>query len=88
MPYDGSASDIWSCGIILYALLSGHLPFDDDNIRQLLNKVKMGKYKIPDHVSDEAKDLIQRILVINPSKRLTVNVYASKHSLIHTWFYR
>ncbi|KAI9263577.1 kinase-like domain-containing protein [Helicostylum pulchrum] len=40
IPYDGSASDIWSCGIILYALLSGHLPFDDDNIRQLLNKMK------------------------------------------------
>ncbi|CEG67504.1 Putative CAMK/CAMKL protein kinase [Rhizopus microsporus] len=81
VPYDGSASDIWSCGIILYALLSGHLPFDDDNIRQLLNKVKMGKYKIPDHVSDEAKDLIQRILVINPSKRLTMKQVQS-----HPWF--
>jgi serine/threonine protein kinase len=56
----------------LYALLSGHLPFDDDNIRQLLNKVKVGKYKIPEHLSDEARDLITKILVINPSKRLTV----------------
>ncbi|KAL0077032.1 kinase-like domain-containing protein [Phycomyces blakesleeanus] len=45
IPYDGSASDIWSCGIILYALLSGHLPFDDDNIRQLLNKMK----QVQDH---------------------------------------
>ncbi|KAI8367876.1 kinase-like domain-containing protein [Choanephora cucurbitarum] len=40
IPYDGSSSDIWSCGIILYALLSGHLPFDDDNIKLLLNKMK------------------------------------------------
>ncbi|KAI9497592.1 kinase-like domain-containing protein [Zychaea mexicana] len=40
IPYNGSASDIWSCGIILYALLCGHLPFDDDNIRELLNKMK------------------------------------------------
>ncbi|KAI8049145.1 kinase-like domain-containing protein [Gilbertella persicaria] len=81
IPYDGSASDIWSCGIILYALLSGYLPFDDDNIRQLLNKVKVGKYKIPDHISDEARDLITKILVINPSKRLTMKQVQS-----HPWF--
>ncbi|KAL9556857.1 hypothetical protein MBANPS3_001679 [Mucor bainieri] len=81
IPYDGSASDIWSCGIILYALLSGHLPFDDDNIRQLLNKVKVGKYKIPDHLSDEARDLITKILVINPAKRLTMKQVQS-----HPWF--
>ncbi|CEP19895.1 hypothetical protein [Parasitella parasitica] len=81
IPYDGSASDIWSCGIILYALLSGHLPFDDDNIRQLLNKVKVGKYKIPEHLSDEARDLITKILVINPAKRLTMKQVQS-----HPWF--
>lgn len=81
IPYDGSASDIWSCGIILYALLSGHLPFDDDNIRQLLNKVKVGKYKIPEHISDDARDLITRILVINPAKRLTM-----KQVQNHPWF--
>ncbi|KAI8878199.1 Pkinase-domain-containing protein [Backusella circina FSU 941] len=72
IPYDGSASDIWSCGIILFALLSGHLPFDDDNIRLLLNKVKLGKYKMPSHISDGARDLIEKILVVNPKQRLTM----------------
>ncbi|KAI8370570.1 uncharacterized protein BYT42DRAFT_617113 [Radiomyces spectabilis] len=81
MPYNGSASDIWSCGIILYALLTGHLPFDDENIRQLLKKVKAGKYTIPDEVSPKAKDLITRILVVDPSKRLTM-----EQIMAHPWF--
>ncbi|KAF7722438.1 hypothetical protein EC973_003140 [Apophysomyces ossiformis] len=81
VPYDGSASDIWSCGIILYALICGHLPFDDDNIRQLLNKVKLGKYSMPDHISYSARDLIQKILVIDPEKRLTMTEVQA-----HPWF--
>ncbi|KAG2234349.1 hypothetical protein INT48_007216 [Thamnidium elegans] len=64
MPYNGSSCDIWSCGVILYALLTGHLPFDDENIRQLLKKVKSGKYVMPDNISRSAQDLIRRILVM------------------------
>lgn len=72
MKYDGSSSDIWSCGIILYALLTGHLPFDDENIRQLLSKVKAGKFYMPTDISLGARDLISRMLTVNPKRRITV----------------
>lgn len=70
--YHGAPSDIWSCGIILFALLSGHLPFDDDNIRQLLLKVQAGKYTIPSSISAEARDLISKMLIIDPKARITM----------------
>ncbi|CAO3610669.1 unnamed protein product [Cunninghamella echinulata] len=81
IPYDGSASDIWSCGVILFALLNGHLPFDDDNMHILLNKVKEGKYDMPKNLPSDAKDLIEKILVIDPRKRLTMEQVQS-----HPWF--
>ncbi|AGO10422.1 AaceriABL034Wp [[Ashbya] aceris (nom. inval.)] len=71
--YHGSPSDVWSCGIILFALLTGHLPFNDDNVRKLLLKVQHGKYQMPANVSKEAKDLISKILVVDPAKRITVD---------------
>ncbi|KAI8915845.1 kinase-like domain-containing protein [Gorgonomyces haynaldii] len=72
IPYDGPAADVWSCGVILYALVTGNLPFDDENIRRLLNKVKTGIYTIPDYVTPEARDLIEHMLVVDPTKRYTV----------------
>ena len=70
--YHGAPSDIWSCGIILFALLCGHLPFDDDNMRNLLLKVQAGKYTMPDDLSSQAKNLIHRMLQIRPEDRITM----------------
>ncbi|KAG0326813.1 hypothetical protein BG000_001226 [Podila horticola] len=81
MKYDGSASDIWSCGIILYALLTGHLPFDDENIRHLLSKVKAGKFYMPTDISAGARDLISRMLTVNPKRRITM-----QGVMMHPWF--
>ena len=79
--YDGPTSDVWSCGIILYALLTGNLPFDDENIRKLLNKVKTGLYIIPEHVSASPKDLLQKMLTVDPAQRPSL-----REVMAHPWF--
>jgi BR serine/threonine kinase len=69
--YDGRKSDIWSAGVILFAILSGRLPFDDSSIRGVLQKVKSGTYRMPDFPG-EVKDLITRILEVNPLNRISI----------------
>ena len=73
-PYDGRAADIWSCGVMLFALLSGTLPFDDVSVRSLLLKVKKGKYTIPESMPEVAANLIKQMLVVNPEKRITIDM--------------
>ena len=71
-PYEGAQADVWSCGIILYAMLSGCLPFDGKDLTRVLRAVKKGTYMIPRDMSREAQDLIGRILVQDPDDRITM----------------
>lgn len=80
-PYCGTEIDLWSSGVILFALLSAKLPFDEDKLGQLFQKIKSGDYVFPKYFSDSAKDLIRRILQIDPSKRITINEIKK-----HGWF--
>ncbi len=70
--YSGYAADIWSCGVILYVMLCGCLPFEDSDMRRLFAKIESGKFMIPDYVSPTAKHLISRCLTVNPKDRITI----------------
>ena len=70
--YNGASADIWSCGVILYALLAGRLPFDHDDLTHLLDKVKNGKYDMPKDIDPRAADLIGKMLTKEVSKRITI----------------
>ena len=72
--YEGIKTDIWSCGIILYAMMFGCLPFDDYEEEKLYQKIIVGKYEYPKDVmvSEEAKNFINSILVVNPKYRASI----------------
>ncbi|KAL7989990.1 hypothetical protein Chor_012656 [Crotalus horridus] len=69
--YDGRRADMWSCGVILFALLVGALPFDDDNLRQLLEKVKRGIFHMPHFIPPDCQNLLQGMIEVEPEKRLS-----------------
>ncbi|OMJ85078.1 hypothetical protein SteCoe_13663 [Stentor coeruleus] len=81
--YDGHVADIWSCGVILYALFTGRLPFEDDSISRLIEKIVSGKFDpITTSISAPALDLLEKILVIDPRMPITTSISAPALDLL------
>lgn len=79
--YHGLKTDIWSSGVVLYAMVCGYLPFEDQDTKKLYAKIQNAEYKLPAFLSDNCKDLIGKILNTNPQKRFTIEQIKE-----HQWY--
>ena len=82
-----TAVDMWSVGVLLYILLSGNSPFDNEDERALFQTIKSGEYSMDDilweHISDDAKDCVEKLLTVNTAMRMTAS-----QALKHPWLSR
>lgn len=78
--YEGYFVDIWSLGVLLFAMLCGTVPFKAPTLEELHKFILAGEFKIPDHLSDDAKNLIRGMIKLEPNKRLNI-----PQILSHNW---
>jgi 5'-AMP-activated protein kinase catalytic alpha subunit len=79
--YQGLNADVWSCGVILFAMVCGYLPFEDPNTSNLYKKITAGDFTIPKFVSPFGRELIQRLLTTDPDRRIKISEIKK-----HTWY--
>jgi 5'-AMP-activated protein kinase catalytic alpha subunit len=79
--YNGLKSDIWSSGVVLFAMVCGYLPFEDPKTSNLYKKILSADYQLPKFLSAECSDFITKILNTNPDTRITINEIRA-----HPWF--
>lgn len=70
--YDGAKADIWSCGVVLFVLLAGYLPFHDSNLIEMYRKISKAEFKCPKWFSPDVRRLLQKILDPNPNTRISI----------------
>ena len=80
-PYHGICTDLWSSGIVLYSMLVGSLPFEEQELPVLYEQIKKGKFYIPSNLSLRAIDILKKLLNVNPSERITLQQIKN-----HPWF--
>ncbi|KAF7121041.1 hypothetical protein RHSIM_Rhsim13G0189300 [Rhododendron simsii] len=79
--YDGEKADIWSCGVVLFVLLAGYLPFHDSNLMEMYRKISKGDFRCPQWFPPEVRKLLSRILDPNPQSRITLSKL-----MANSWF--
>ncbi|CDK28817.1 unnamed protein product [Kuraishia capsulata CBS 1993] len=79
-PYLGPEVDVWSFGVVLYVLVCGRVPFDDQSVSALHEKIKRGHVEYPDHLSKECISILSKMLVVDPEKRATL-----RSIMAHPW---